>query len=793
DGGKTWKKRTSDDGLPKGELGRMGLAIAPSNPNRVYALVESKKNALYRSEDGGFTWKKINDKEEIGNRPFYYYDIFVDPKNENRLYSIHSMVSRTEDGGNSFRIIVPYSGVHPDHHAFWIHPEDPYFLIDGNDGGMNISRDMGENWRFVENLPLAQYYHVNVDNEMPYNVYGGMQDNGSWRGPAYVWRAGGIRNSYWEELFFGDGFDVMPDPSDANVGYAMSQGGNLGRYDFKTGNTRFIKPVHPDGIPLRFNWNAAIAQNPFNPASIYYGSQFVHKSNDRGETWEVISPDLTTNDPEKQKQLESGGLTYDVTQAENHTTIVAIAPSPVDENTIWVGTDDGNLQLTRDGGKTWKNQSKKLKEVPEGSWIPQIHPSNKNADEAYVIINNYRRDDWTPYVYRTKNGGKSWERIVDQDDVWGYALSIVQDLIEPKLLFLGTEFGLYVSIDEGENWTQWKHGYPTVSTMDMKIHPREHDLVIATFGRAAYVLDDIRPLRAMASNGSKVLDEPLYAFETPEAVLVDTRQAAGIRFAADAIFSGENRQTGARISFSVNPDALKETKDGQGKEDEDSEEKSGRGKSASSDSVNMQILNAEGEVIRNLAFKPEKGVNRVIWRLDRKGERLGGGNRSGRGGGAGREPSGGPVMPGEYTAKLTYGGHEATTKIKVILDPRLEGDLTNLTAYYDLNTERIKYIGLIKKAVDQLNEAKKTVGEVDKLLAGKDDEAVKALKKQGKTMKDSAQKILDLIMGPEGKQGIYRDPFILSSQLYGMQSYLEPSLNPATQTQEIVMKQFKDQ
>ena len=255
----------------------------------------------------------------------------------------------------AFQVLLPYSGVHPDHHAFWVHPEDPDYLIEGNDGGLNISRDRGKTWRFVENLPLAQFYHINYDMDIPYNVMGGMQDNGSWVGPSAVWQSGGIRNHHWQEVYFGDGFDVAARPDNNRYVYAMSQGGNLGYVDRETGKSKFIKPVHPDGLTLRFHWNAALAQNPFADCGIYYGSQFVHKSMDCGQSWEIISPDLTTNDTTKQRQFETGGLTIDDTEAENHTTILAIAPSPVIEDVIWVGTDDGNLQLTKDGGKSWVN------------------------------------------------------------------------------------------------------------------------------------------------------------------------------------------------------------------------------------------------------------------------------------------------------------------------------------------------------------------------------------------------------------------------------------------------------
>ncbi|MDB4286294.1 hypothetical protein N9933_03235, partial [bacterium] len=551
DGGKSWKKRTQADGLPKGELGRMGLAIAPSDPDRVYALIEAKENAFFRSDDGGDKWVKVGKGSKIGNRPFYYADIFVDPKNENRIYSLHSIVTKSEDGGKTFENFIPYSEVHPDHHAWYIHPDDPDFLIDGNDGGMAISRDQGKSWRFVENLPLAQFYHINIDNEYPYNVYGGMQDNGSWRGPAYVWRSDGIRNSYWEEILFGDGFDVLPDPEDSRYGYAMSQGGSLSRYDYVTGHNKYIRPIHPDGTELRFHWNAAIAQDPFDPATIYYGSQFVHKSTDRGKSWKVISPDLTTNDPEKQKQAKSGGLTLDVTEAENHTTLLAISPSPIDKEVIWAGTDDGNVQLSRDAGKTWSLINSQMPGMPKGAWVPVIHASNHNAGEAFVIVNNYRQNDWSAYAYHTTNFGKTWKRIINDEKVWGYALSIVQDPVEPRLVFLGTEYGLYVSLDRGNTWTRWENGFPTVSTIDLKIHPREHDLVIGTFGRAAYILDDITPLREMAAaKGNDLMEKEIHLFDPPTGVLAQYNQATGTRFAGMSVFKGKNRRRGLIFSFS---------------------------------------------------------------------------------------------------------------------------------------------------------------------------------------------------------------------------------------------------
>ena len=487
DGGENWSKKTEKDGLPKGELGRIGIAIAKNKTNIIYALIESKKNALYKSEDGGFTWKKINDKKGIGNRPFYYSDIEVDPENENRVFSIFTYVNVSQDGGKNFSELMPAygvdNGVHPDHHAWWVHPEDGSFIIDGNDGGLNITRDGGKSWRFVGNIPVGQFYHISVDNEFPYNVYGGMQDNGSWRGPSYVWKTQGIRNSYWQEIAFGDGFDVVPDLDDSRYGYAMSQQGFVSRYDWKTGNNYIVRPTHPDPtIKLRFNWNAAIGQDPFNNSTVYFGSQFVHKSTDKGLTWETISTDLTTNDPEKQKQSESGGLTLDATGAENHCTILVLEPSPIEKDMIWAASDDGLVHYTTNGGITWTNVSKNIKKLPKGSWITQIKASNKNKGEALLIANDYRRFNYSPYAYRTTNYGKTWERIVDENDVKTFTYSIVEDPLNPNLLFLGTDDGLYISLDSGKNWEKFNSKvFPTVPVKDLIIHPREHDLIIGPF------------------------------------------------------------------------------------------------------------------------------------------------------------------------------------------------------------------------------------------------------------------------------------------------------------------------
>ncbi len=783
DGGETWDQITAEDGLAEAPLGRIGLAIARSNPDRVYAWVESENNALYRSDDGGYNWEKTVEMSEdpaMGNRPFYYADIYVDPKNENRVYSLYSYLSVSEDGGKSFESIYPYYNyIHPDHHAFYIHPDDPSFIIDGNDGGLNISHDRARTWRFVENLPVAQYYHINVDRQIPYNVYGGMQDNGSWQGPAYVWRDGGIRNSYFEELYFGDGFDVVVDSSNARYAYAMSQQGNVGRVDLETGHSKFSQPVNPEGEELRFNWNAAIALDPFDEETVYFGSQFVHKSTDQGDSWSMISPDLTTDDSTKQKQHNSGGLTIDATGAENYTTITAIAPSYLQDEVIWAGTDDGNIQLTRNDGESWTKVSENLDEVPEGGWITQIKASKYNEGEAFAVINDYRRNNWAPYVMRTTDYGESWTNIVEGKGLEGYALSFVQDPVVPDLMFTGTEFGLYVSIDGGDSWTEWTNGYPTASTYDMVIHPREHDLVIGTFGRSAWVLDDIRPLRELARNGVDELDQTINVYPAPDAYLATERQAAGSRFAADAMFSGENRPMGARLTYSVS------------KESTDDEEKK-------KEEVTIEIYDSRGNKIRTLKETPEHdGVNRTTWGLEEKGVR-----------GPSRqlpqedapEPSGPDVLPGTYKVKMHYAGQSDSTTVRVHFDPRIEYNMADLRAKQDMQHELMSLQETAAQATNQLHKAREMIETAEKLIAdaektdGTADKELDMLREDTKAVKDSVDSLLNVILGEEDeRQGITRNPEpTVQRHLYAPARYLRSAIGGPTDKERRLMDQARE-
>ncbi|HVT03289.1 MAG TPA: hypothetical protein VHL58_07915 [Thermoanaerobaculia bacterium] len=743
DGGESWKRLTEEDGLPKGTLGRSAFAFSRSNPSTVYALVEAAKSAFLRSDDGGKSWKKVNDDPEIDPRPFYFSALRVDPRNPNRIYKLWTLVSLSEDGGKSWRVLVPFGKVHPDHHAMWIPADHPELIVDGNDGGVAISRDRGNTWRFVPNLPLGQYYHINVDFDRPYHVYGGMQDNGSWRGPSSVWETGAILSSHWQEVAFGDGFATLALATDPTVGYSMSQEGYLYRWDVKTGERKDIRPPFPDGTTLRFNWNSGIAADPFDGNTVYYGSQFLHRSTDRGDNWTIISPDLTTNNKEWQNQARSGGITTDASGAENFTTIISVAPSAVTKGVLWTGTDDGRIHVTRDGGATWTSVEANIKGVPKNSWIPHIEPSKFNASTAFVAFDNHRRSDWTPYVFRTDDFGKSWTSLATSS-IRGYALDLEQDPVDSNLLFLGTEFGLFVSLDGGKGWMQWKHGLPTVSTIALMVHPREHDLVIGTHGRAGYIIDDIRPLRSITA---ATMAEPIHLFEIPAAQQYRAQRTPGARFSGATEFRGENRPYGALITYSLNASGLPlpvEEKERARKEKEragkpkpeeitaagipqqlldvpragekpapkelatNNPPKTGDEKGPQAE---IKIFDASGKKIRTFKAPATLGVNRAAWDLRAdpfkdppKPKEEGDDN----------EPTGPEVVPGSYMVSVSYGGHESRQPLQVSGDPRFTVADNDRLAHWATVNRAGKVHETIARAVERIQ---RTRTDIEALVA----------------------------------------------------------------------------
>ena len=758
---------------------------------------------MVRSDDGGRTWKKVNERYDADPRPFYFSHLRVDPELPDRIYSLDFNVRVSNDGGKSFSDLIPGSLIHGDYHAMWIAPRNPNLFYLGNDGGVAVSRDRGRTATFVTTLPLAQFYHVAVDLQTPYNVYGGLQDNGSWRGPNTVWQGGGIRSYEWRFVGTGDGFDVRPDPFDPNYVFSEWQGGNLWRFDLRTGEGRDVKPAPPAGGKNRFNWNAGMATDPFDAGTIYSGSQFLYKSTDRGETWTAISPDLTTNNPEWQKLDASGGLTPDASRAETFTTILSIAPSPKEKGVIWVGTDDGRLHLTRDGGKSWTSLEKNVPSVPANTWIPKVTPSKLDAASAFVVFDNHRREDFTPYVYQTNDWGRTWKSLATRD-LRGYALALEQDPVDKDLLFLGTEFGLWVSQDGGGRWLPWRHGVPTTSVMDLAIHPRDHDLIIGTHGRALYVLDDLRPLRTLTE---KTMAEPLHLYETGDAQQHWTGPEPGGFGLGSAEFRGQNRDYGALLTFSLNapglplPDTEKERqrkieeRAAQRKEKETTpsapppksarelktqEQPGGPGVKAGETTpeaakpkagdekppeAEIRIADAAGRTIRTFTAPVTRGLNRVAWNLRRDAFKQFPQEQP-----ADPHPAGPEVTPGTYTVTVKYGGHEAKGSVRVLADPRNH----NTEADWRQREDALARVGALNDALaDAVERIRKTRTDVDAVLAkvpkhegapadAKPDPLVEA----GGKLKDGLTRLERQLWIPYDAPGIQPETDVLSKVSY---------------------------
>ncbi|MFQ6038571.1 MAG: WD40/YVTN/BNR-like repeat-containing protein, partial [Candidatus Aminicenantales bacterium] len=750
-----------------------------------------KKSALCRSEDSGKTWTIVNDAPGVSPRPFYYSDIRVHPSQENTLYRLAGSLDVSRDGGRTFKRLMPFFAVHGDFHELWIHPEQPDFMIVGGDGGIALSRDGGGSWNFVQNLPVGQFYHVSVDLENPYNVYGGMQDNGSWRGPSRVLKGMGIFNFHWQPVGWGDGFGTVPLPRDANLGYSMSQGGYLVRFHTQTGELKDIRPPAPPGVRLRFNWNAAIAIDPLDPGTLYYGSQFLHKSTDEGQTWQIISPDLTTNNPEKQKQAESGGLTRDVTHAENHCTILTIAPSPVQKGIIWVGTDDGKVQLTQDGGRTWKDLSAALsgrggQGVPSGTWCPHIEASNHDAATAYVVFDDHRRSNWTPYVFMTEDFGASWKNLAT-DEIDGFVHVIREDPVQRNLLFLGTEFGLYVSFDRGFSWMRWTNGFPTVPVRDMVIHPLDNDLVIGTHGRSLYILDDIQPLRELSR---EVAAKPLHLFSVTDAYEFRTSFFSyGYLTPGNAEFQGQNRPYGALISYWVGgkntpgsrqaktPEKRKSPKQKKSAEENREEKKP--------EMLDIEILNSRGEIVRTLKGPVTPGFNRVSW--DLKHEPF----ESLTDPYEGFFPPSGPfVLPGTYTVRIKRGELMVKESFRVLADPRDPVPMSSRRAKHDLIFENGRLIEAVTTAYRNIEKALEAVGEVQKRIDRLGEKHRENIRAASEIIVKTLDAFAHRLTPPKDRSGIFAEEE-LSVRLAGLGARLESSFDAPTAGQVQEYRELK--
>ena len=656
DGGETWQEITesANRGFAHKPYGRIAVAIAPSKSSRVYAFVESTDSALYVSDDAGATWQQRDKSSWMVWRPFYFANLVVDPINPDRLFKTDGALIVSDDAGKSFSTVGGFSGMHGDVHDVWIDPANSQTVLAGDDGGMWYSYNGGTKWWKAGNLPVSQFYHVSVDDADPYHVYGGLQDNGSWIGDTS--HPGGITNAQWQSVYGGDGFWAFEDPADKDYVYAEAQGGFVGRVNRHSYETRDIHPLLGDEDlvkykKLRFNWNTPIALSPNERGTIYIGSQFLFRSRDHGQTWSRISPDLTTNDPERQKQEESGGVTVDNSAAEMYETIYSISESPKDGKTIWAGTDDGRLQLTRDGGEHWQDVIGNVPGLPKGAWVNWVEAGRFDAATAYAAFDLHTFGDMRAYVYRTRDFGKSWTALVSPTDlksVRGYAHVIKEDLQSPTLLFLGTESGLYISIDDGERWAQFKGGrLPDVAVRDFAIQPRANDLVLATHGRGIWIIDDITPLRALSS----ALLGQEFAIVPSRPAIQRLRTNGGDPTGA-AVFIGDNPPDGAPISYYQRSRHLY-----------------GR--------LKLEILDAKGKVIADLPASKRPGLNRVVWNMLEKPPHVPPAAQI-----AGSATQGVRALPGNYTLRITDNGKVYESTLVVGIDPAATFTLADREAQY---------------------------------------------------------------------------------------------------------------
>ncbi len=671
DAGKTWNK--IHNGFPKGKLGRLGIAVAPSDPNILYTVIEAEDNlrkGLYRSDDAGKNWKQLNNDFGITVRPFYFSRIVVDPKNPDVIVKGGLSGSISRDGGKTFKAL---GNMHSDIHDIVFDINDSDRMYVGTDGGVYRSWNGGTTMEIVENLPLSQFYHVSVDNAEPYNVYGGLQDNGSWYGPTSA--TGGIKARDWNSIGGGDGFRVYKHP-EKNIIYSEIQGAaSIWRYDVDKKLIKTIQPLPKKGDPkLRFNWNAPIIVSSHKPDRIYVGSQFLHRSDNMGDSWKIISPDLTTNDKSKQLQEDSGGLSKDNSGAENHTTIFTVAESPFDENILWVGTDDGNVQLTTNGGKKWKNVTENIKGLPKNTWVYHIEAGSHDKGTAYAVFDGHTHGDMKPYVYKTTDFGKTWKSIVT-GQIKGFVRNIQEDFVNPDLLFLGTEFGLYMSIDGGANWSKFTNNMPSVAVHYIELQKRTNDLVLATHGRGIIIIDDISPLREITP---EIMKEKLHFFTSKPKIMKDQSGFSG-GFGTETQFVGANPYTDVLIKYLLP-------------------------KRHTFGKMSMEIQDMEGKKIVSLSPGKSKGVNIVNWNYRLKAPKVAKGKTFSFGGFTAPR-----VEAGTYKAVIKKGKDTYTHEFELKYDERTGLSAADRKLKHDTTMKLYDMTQDLAYMVYQLDETEKNI------------------------------------------------------------------------------------
>ena len=711
DGGNTWKKLT--EGLPEEATGRIGLSAAPTNPRHIYALIENKKGTLYDSNDLGDHWRMVSNNHNLSARGFYFTELHIAPNDENKIYFLSYNIMLSEDGGKTAR---PTSArVHVDHHALWIDPQDPNRMINGNDGGAYVSSDAGKTWRYLDNMPIEQFYSVADDDETPYNLCGGLQDNNGWCGPSDSLSRGGITGFDWYTTTGGDGEYVVPARGKGtHIVYTDSQNGSIQRLNNQTGMSSFVRPylpgvqsMKPADLKYRFNWTSPIAVSATDSNEVYLGGNVLFRSSDGGKSWTPISPDLTRND--KTKQQSSGGPIYlDLSGAETFGCILSISISPIDPKTIWVGTDDGVAQVTHDGGQHWLNATANIAGLPQWGRLQQIEASPFDANTAYIAVDFHEVDNNKPYTFKTHDGGKTWTSIsagLPQDDP---ARVIREDPNHKGFLVAGTDTGLFYSADDGAHWTAIKSNFPTASIYDIKIIKKTHDLVVATHGRGLFVLDDITPLE---ESGAELGKGEFHLYPIQAAINWHNWNKHG-QFASGG-FVAPNPMPGAAITYYL-PTEIKQAA-----------ERGEHGPRGRQSPVKITIADSNGQVIRTMNGPSKFGINRVSWNLRYDGpKRL---NflppREGDEEEFFFDANAGPTaLPGAYKVSVTVNGKTETQSVEVQTDPRFKFDDNALRAQFKLAAELRDEVSALNEALNRLNSLHKQITSLEEMLGGEENQ-----------------------------------------------------------------------
>ncbi len=769
DGGSTWKE-LKDHGLPEGIFGRIGVTVSGANPNRVWAVIEAEKGGIYRSDDGGDSWHLMTDDHRFRQRAWYYSHIFADPKSADTVYILNTAAYRSNDGGKTFsRLRAP----HGDNHALWIDPTNPKRLMNGNDGGATISIDGGDNWTSVNNQPTAQFYHVTTDNRFPYYIYGAQQDN-STVAIASASADGGIDRSDWYDVGGGESGYIAPDPNDPEIVYAGSYGGDITRYDHRTREQQAINPwpVNPIGwaaadVEHRFQWTEPIAFSPHDQKTMYFASEVLYKTTDSGMSWTIISPDLTRND--KSKQASSGGpITKDNTGVEVYDTIFSVVESPLQKGMIWAGTDDGLVQLTRDGGEHWENVTPGA--MPDWGTVSMIEASSRDAGTAYLAVERHKSDDFAPYVFKTTDFGKSWTKLITGIPANDYIHAVRVDPRRPSLLFAGTEQGVYVSFDDGAHWQSLQLNLPAVPVNDLVI--KNTDLVVATHGRSFWALDDISPLEQYEDSIPRQ-DAHLFAPGTANhTVFHGTGRSGNV---------GKNPPAGAVINYWLKvslkkPDPAKPKAgaevDGESIKTEPGTTTSSS-KTAKTDGeseapkITIEILDSSGKVIRKYPKKEEPdddeeessggdhgagdlpadaGLNRFVWDLRYEGATkvphapLWGGGTDGP-----------KALPGTYQVRLTVLGKSYTAPLEIKADPRLKIGSEDLAKQFDLLLKIRDKVTETDDAIIQIRDFRDQIKAIDRRI--KNDPRAKVVADAGKTLDKNMTVVEEALIQTKAKSG----------------------------------------